>query len=117
MKTRKQRVVRVGGGSGSKAKGDLPRAVVQKYIRRKMGAIKACYQKGLQSNPSLKGKVAVKFLIQPSGKIGGAKIKDSSLNSPSVESCILRNVKSWRFPRADGGGSTMVIYPFRFSSR
>ena len=57
MKTRKQRVVRVGGGSGSKAKGDLPRAVVQKYIRRKMGAIKACYQKGLQSNPSLKGKV------------------------------------------------------------
>ncbi|MBP46805.1 MAG: hypothetical protein CMH53_02610 [Myxococcales bacterium] len=117
LKTRKQLVVRVGGGSGSKARGDLPRKVVQKYIRRKMGAIKACYQKGLQSNPGLQGKVAVKFLIAASGKVDVAKIKNSSLNSPGVESCILRNVKSWRFPRADGGGSTFVIYPFRFSSR
>ncbi|MCO4762679.1 MAG: AgmX/PglI C-terminal domain-containing protein [Myxococcales bacterium] len=117
MKTRRQKVVRVGGGSGSKASGELPKKVIQKYIRRKMGAIKACYQKGLQSNPNLSGKVQVLFLIKPSGAIAGAKVKDSSLNSSRVEGCILKNVKSWKFPRAKGGGTTKVLYPFRFTSR
>lgn len=116
MKTHKQKVVRVGGRLSS-AKGELPKKVIQKYIRRKMGAIKACYQKGLQANPNLSGKVQVLFLIQPSGSIMGAKVKDSSLNSPSVEGCILKNVKAWKFPRAKGGGTTRVMYPFRFTSR
>ncbi len=116
MKTRNQKVVRVGGGAGSSASGELPKKIIQQYIRRKMGAIKACYQKGLQSNPNLSGKVEVLFLIQPSGAIMGAKVKDSSLNSPSVEGCILTNVKSWKFPRAKGGGTTRVLYPFRFTS-
>lgn len=116
MAERKQTVVRV-GGSASDASGELPKKVIQAYIRRKMGAIKACYQKGLQSNPNLQGTVKVKFLIQPSGAIGGAKIEDSSLGNNAVENCVLTNVKTWRFPQAKGGGSTTVVYPFRFSSR
>ena len=109
--------MRVGGGRGSKAQGELPKKVIKRYIATKMGAIKACYQKGLQANPGLQGKVKVMFLIQPNGKVAGAKIADSGLNSPAVESCILRNIKIWRFPRAKGGGSTKVIYPFNFRNR
>jgi TonB family protein len=116
MAERKQKVIRV-GGSAANASGELPKKVIQDYIRRKMGAIKACYQKGLQSNPDLQGTVKVKFLIQPSGQVGGAKIEDSSLGNASVEDCVMSNVKSWRFPQAKGGGSTTVVYPFRFSSR
>ena len=117
MKARAQKVIRVGGARGSKASGELPKKVIKRYIARKMGAIKACYQKGLQSNPSLRGKVRVKFLILPSGQIAGAKIEKSGLNSPMVENCIVKNVKTWKFPRAKGGGSTKVIYPFVFSRR
>ncbi len=113
---KKQTVVRV-GGSAAAAIGELPKKVIQDYIRRKMGAIKACYQKGLQSNPDLQGTVKVKFLIQPGGQVGGAKIEDSSLGNASVEDCVMTNIKSWRFPQAKGGGSTTVVYPFRFSSR
>jgi TonB family protein len=116
MAERKQTVIRVGGRAAD-ASGELPKKVIQDYIRRKMGAIKACYQKGLQANPNLQGTVKVKFLIQPSGAIGGAKIEDSSLGNNSVEDCVLTNVKTWRFPQAKGGGSTTVVYPFRFSSR
>ena len=117
IKKKKQSLVRVGGGRGSKAQGELPKKVIKRYIATKMGAIKACYQKGLQANPSLQGKVKVMFLIQPNGAVAGAKIADSGLNSPAVESCILRNIKIWRFPRAQGGGSTKVIYPFNFRNR
>lgn len=114
IKKKGQSLVRVGGGRGSKSQGELPKKVIKRYIATKMGAIKACYQKGLQSNPNLQGKVTVMFLIQPNGAVAGAKISDSGINSPAVESCILRNVKVWRFPRAAGGGSTKVIYPFNF---
>ena len=117
IKKKGQRLVRVGGGRGSRAHGELPKKVIKRYIATKMGAIKACYQKGLQANPGLQGKVKVMFLIQPNGAVAGAKISDSGLNSPAVESCILRNIKVWRFPRAKGGGSTKVIYPFNFRNR
>jgi TonB family protein len=117
LKARAQKVVRVGGARGSKASGELPKKVIKRYIARKMGAIKACYQKGLQGNPGLQGKVRVKFLIMPTGQVAGAKIQDSGLNSPMVENCIVKNIKTWKFPRAKGGGSTRVIYPFVFSRR
>jgi len=117
LKARAQKVVRVGGSSRSKTSGELPKKVIKRYIARKMGAIKSCYQKGLQSNPSLQGKVKVKFLIAPTGAVTGVKVADSGLNSPSVENCIVKNIKTWRFPRAKGGGSTMVVYPFVFSRR
>ncbi len=115
LKESKQDVVKI-GGKVSDSSGELPAKVIQDYIRRKLGAIKACYQKGLQSNPDLQGQVKVKFLIQPTGAIGGAKVEDSSLGNASVEDCVLTNVKAWRFPQAKGGGSTTVVYPFRFSS-
>ena len=117
IKNRKQKLVRVGGGRGAKMRGELPKRIIKRYISTKMGAIKACYQKGLQSNPGLRGRVKVAFLIQPTGKVAGARVKSSGLNSPAVEACILRNIKTWRFPRAKGGGSTRITYPFHFKRR
>ena len=112
---KKQNLVRVGGSVGDTT-GELPKAVIKAYIATKMGAIKACYQKGLQSNPDLSGKIKVKFLIQPNGAVNPAKIDESTIGNDSVESCVLNNVKVWKFPQAKGGGVTTVVYPFVFAS-
>lgn len=112
---KQQSLVRVGGSVGDTS-GELPKAVIKAYIATKMGAIKACYQKGLQSNPDLSGKIKVKFLIQPNGAVNPAKIDDSSINNDGVENCVLNNVKAWKFPQAKGGGVTTVVYPFVFAS-
>ncbi len=116
VKERKQDVIKL-QGKVSNVSGELPAKVIQDYIRRKMGAIKACYQKGLQANPELEGSITVKFLIQPTGSIGAAKVENSSIGNSSVEECVLTNVKAWRFPQASTGASTTVVYPFRFSSK
>lgn len=110
-----QSLVRVGGSVGD-ATGELPKAVIKAYIATKMGAIKACYQKGLQTNPDLSGKIKVKFLIQPNGAVNPAKVEDSSIGNDGVENCVLNNVKAWKFPQAKGGGVTTVVYPFVFAS-
>lgn len=111
----RQKVVRVGGGAGD-TDGELPKSVVASYMNSKAGAIKACYQKGLQSNPDLSGSIKVRFLIQPSGSIAGAKMESSSLGSESVESCIMNNIKSWKFPQAKNGGGTTVAKTWSFKS-
>lgn len=117
IKRRSQRVRVVGSSRGSRTRGALPANVIQAHIRRRMGAIRACYQKGLQENPRLTGKVHILFLIRPSGAVAGAKARNSSLAAPAVERCILASVTSWTFPRAMDGGSTHVNYPFRFIVR
>lgn len=111
----RQKVVRVGGGSGD-TDGELPKSVVAAYMNSKAGAIKACYQKGLQSNPDLSGSIKVRFLIQPSGSIAGAKMESSSLGAESVETCIMNNIKSWKFPQAKNGGGTTVSKTWSFRS-
>ena len=115
VKEKQQNLVRVGGSVGD-ATGELPKPVIKAYIATKMGAIKACYQKGLQTNPDLSGKIKVKFIIQPNGTVNPAKIDESTIGNDSVESCVLNNVKAWKFPQAKGGGITNVVYPFVFAS-
>lgn len=115
VKEKQQNLVRVGGSVGD-ATGELPKPVIKAYIATKMGAIKACYQKGLQSNPDLSGKIKVKFLIQPNGAVNPAKIDESTIGNDAVENCVLNNVKAWKFPQAKGGGITNVVYPFVFAS-
>ena len=112
---KKQSLVRVGGSVGDTT-GELPKSVIKAYIATKMGAIKACYQKGLQSNPDLSGKIKVRFLIQPNGAVNPAKVDESTIGNDAVESCVMNNVKAWKFPQAKGGGVTTVVYPFVFAS-
>ncbi|MCO4763663.1 MAG: energy transducer TonB [Myxococcales bacterium] len=98
-------------------RGELPASVIRKHIRRKRGAIRACYQRGLQSDPTLHGKVEVRFLISPSGAVNHAKLGASPLQDEDVQRCVLRTLKTWRFPRAHRGRSTHVVYPFAFRVR
>ncbi len=112
---KKQNVVRVGGSVGD-TDGELPKPVIRAYIATKMGGIKACYQRQLQSNPELAGKVKVAFLISPNGSVTGVRKDSTTLNNDAVEDCVISLIKSWKFPPAKGGGSTKVEYPFVFSS-
>lgn len=114
VKTPAQKVIRMGGGQS--AEGELPPEVIKKVLADKSGAIKACYQRELQSNPDLQGAVKVKFVIGPNGAVVGVKIEQSSIDSAKVEECITAILKLLRFPQAKGGGVTTVNKTFQFKS-
>lgn len=67
-------------------------------------------------NPELSGKVVVKFVISATGSVASATVTESTLDEPSVETCIVNKVKRWVFPEPAGGGIVVVNYPFIFSS-
>ena len=60
----------------------------------------------------LQGRVAVKFIISPTGAVQTAAMASSSLGNAKAEQCIVNAVRRWTFPSPEGGGIVVVTYPF-----
>ncbi len=84
-------------------------------LRRRKGAIIACYERALKRNPNLSGKVELQFTVSAVGKVTGADIGADTLHDDEVNTCITSIVKSWRFPAPDGG-EVHFSYPFIFQA-
>jgi len=95
--------------------GELDPSLVSKEVRTRIGAIKACYERSLKRNPSLSGKVKVRWTITAAGTVASVEIEEDSMGDAEVTSCIKGLVSRWRFP-APSGGSVEVVYPFVFQS-
>jgi TonB family protein len=75
---------------------------VLKIVRNHTRALQDCYKQELKYDPAIKGKIVVRFVIDPEGVVSNASIVSSTLNSPRMEQCILTRVKGWRdFPTCD----------------
>ncbi|MDF1562794.1 MAG: AgmX/PglI C-terminal domain-containing protein [Deltaproteobacteria bacterium] len=95
-------------------RGGLDREVIARVVRRHQSAIKYCYERSLQKDPELHGKVAVVWVIDGTGAVASAEIARSTLDDGEVEACILQRVRRWRFPEPRGGGVVQVTYPWIF---
>jgi len=100
--------------SESFIEGGLTRDQVEEVISRNMGQIRYCYEKGLQVEPSLRGRVAVSFVIGAAGQVTTARVQHTSVDSKQLEGCIVGRLKDFRFPRPVAGVNVAVQYPFSF---
>ena len=96
--------------------GALDRSLIDKVIKRHMAQIRYCYQRELTKNPSVKGKIVIKFVIAKDGSVSSANVKSSTMKVPSVESCVASRFMRMKFPEPKGGGIVIVSYPFIFSA-
>ncbi|WP_257446622.1 AgmX/PglI C-terminal domain-containing protein [Archangium lipolyticum] len=95
--------------------GGLDKDVIAKIIRSHQNEIKYCYETELNKNPSLAGKVAVAFTIDPAGGVSEANVTETTLNNSTAENCMLSRIRRWKFPEPKGGGVVAVTYPWLFS--
>ena len=95
-------------------KGDKTLAELAERFDVHQNEIKACYERALQKDPTLYGKVAVRWIIDPTGAVPRASLSASTLGNTETEACILRRVRRWRFPPPRGGGVVQVTYPWIF---
>jgi len=96
--------------------GSLSRDQTQRVIRAHTNAIRACYERSLQRDPGLQGRVTIQWRIAASGAVASARVASSTLRNSAAESCIVRRIQRMRFPRPAGGGSVTVSYPFIFAT-
>lgn len=92
--------------------GGLDRNQIAAVIARHQGEIRYCYEQGLQSQPSLAGRVSIRFFIGGNGVVTTANVNNTSLRSAQVENCITGRLKGWKFPEPKGGVTVKVTYPF-----
>jgi hypothetical protein len=97
--------------------GGLTADEIGKVVRKHWLAVKYCYEKELQKNPALQGKVAVYWEIGPLGDVTIAQVKESDMNNADAESCIVGVVRRMVFPQPRGGGVVNVNYPWIFKSQ
>ncbi len=99
--------------------GALDRDDIKAVIQRSQGGFKYCYEKGLQKNPGLSGRVEVevKIVIAATGKVSQATVETSSLNDEAVEQCLADRFRRLQFPEPDGGGIVIVRYPLVFTAQ
>ena len=96
--------------------GALDKSVIDRVIKQHLAQIRYCYQKELNKNPGLYGKIVIKFVIAKDGTVSSAKTHTTSMNNPIVQNCICQRFMRFKFPQPKGGGIVIVTYPFVFKS-
>lgn len=96
--------------------GHLDRETIQRVIRQHRREIRDCYQRELQRNPDLSGRVVVAFMIDPAGNVARSSVAESDIGDDNVEECLVNRIRRWRFPAPSTPGNVRVNYPFVFTS-
>lgn len=112
----KEKTVEVKTGTAS-VRGQLSPELINREVRRHKAQIKFCYQKQLTRFPNLSGKVTLAWVIAMDGSVTKAKVKSSSLKNKDTESCMVRALQSWKFPKPEGGVVSVDAYPFIFGAQ
>jgi hypothetical protein len=107
---------RVDPGSGSEegGEGTLDASRVAAVIRSQIGGIRSCYERALRNNPTLSGRLEVRFTIGTSGRVIGTPSTSGLSAAPEVGSCVAGRIRSLVFPPPTGG-SVDFSFPFNFS--
>jgi hypothetical protein len=94
--------------------GRLPPEAIQRVVRQNFGRFRFCYEKALDHNPTLAGRVSTSFVIGRDGAVSSVQNGGSDLADPAVVSCVVRAFYGLSFPQPEGGIVT-VVYPILFS--
>ena len=103
-------------GVGSSSDAAIPpwiRDMIRKKVRGYLPELEAAYSAALRRNPKLKGKLMVRFRIDPSGKIQRADSMESSFQDDGFIATVLEKIRHWTFDPL-GGYTVEVQYPFVF---
>jgi len=87
----------------------LPPEVVLRITRQNFGRFRVAYERGLKRNPSLAGRVVVRFTIGRDGSVLQASDGGSSLTDSAVIHDVVRSFVDLGFPTPNGGPVTVTL--------
>ncbi len=96
--------------------GSLDKSLIDDVIKRNRNRIRYAYERQLRANPSMAGKLTVRFVIGADGNVQSAEIRNSTVGDEKLEKDIERVFERMTFPKPKGGGTVIVTYPLVFSS-
>jgi hypothetical protein len=97
--------------------GSLSREEIARVVNAHASEIRYCYERELSRNPSLSGKVTMKWTIVSGGRVEGVTTKDNSTGSSTISDCIGGYLKDWKFPNPAEGSKADVEWPWIFKPK
>ncbi len=102
-------------GLGTSGGWTISAGQIKSTVQQNQGQVRACYERELKTNSSLRGKVVIGWTIGADGKVRSPKVVSNSTGNREMLPCIRRAIKSWRFPKAQSPQD--IEYPFVFKPR
>lgn len=111
---------------GEEAPQKLTKEAVKDVFRQNVGNFRSCYQKTLEQNPDVSGKILFKFIVNQEGNVQdiavletGPSLRDAQmeLHNPEMEDCLRENLKNMNFPKfqtSNSDGNISLTYPMVF---
>ena len=113
----RQGVKIVTGGTGEEIEGMVDREAIRRVIRENLRTIRNCYERELNRNRDLFGKIVLTWEIGEQGRVVSARVRSNDLGSKAVGDCLVSNLKTWRFPEPPTSRVVEVTaFPFLFSN-
>lgn len=96
---------------GPEVPGSLSPDLIRDAVRGHLSEVQSCAETAGMANKALTGQVIVKWKITALGEVASASLESSTVNNPGAEQCLLTLLKTWTFPKPQGGYVT-TRYPF-----
>lgn len=104
------------GGVGESAGEQTPpwiRDMIRRKVRGYLPELEAAYSVAFRRNPALKGRLMVRFRIDPAGKVVQAEPAERAFGDDPFLGTILDKIRRWTFDPTQGR-TVEVLYPFVF---
>ena len=104
------------GGLGESFSGTIDREAIRRVIRENISAIRACYERELNRNPDLQGKILISWDIGERGRVMRGKVAGNDTGNAAVAQCVLDRIRTYTFPEPPTSAEVTVIFPFYFKN-
>lgn len=78
-------------------------------------AMNQCYQAGIARKPDLEGKLALRFRVDPSGKVAGVQPAETTLPDKETAACIIQVIGGMDLPK-NAGPLVTVLLPLELTT-
>ena len=93
--------------------GGLGEAEAHRALRARLPAVRACYNRGLQSDRQLTGAAALRLDVDATGEIVAVADTGSAMSDRAVLDCTTRELRAIRFPAPAKSATVSVRLAFR----
>jgi hypothetical protein len=95
--------------------GDVDKSSIKAAIKHRTSALQHCYNKALQTQPDLAGKMTYTISISVMGTVTKVDVEEDSVGSGAVATCTRAKIQGWRFPMDGAEEPAEVTFSVVFS--
>jgi hypothetical protein len=94
---------------------DIDGDALARWLKSRKSAVQSCYERELKRQPTLAGRMVIRFSVTGRGRIEQVSFGEDTMHSLAVQTCITNVMRGWVLPFAPEE-SVPVALPFVFSA-